>query len=57
MYVVLIVAGVLLWAGASLLIDAWLRRHLRPDLADRLIPFQTPPSLADEAQERLRRHR
>jgi hypothetical protein len=47
----LIVAGLLLWAGATLLIDAWLRRRHRPDLVERLVPYV--PSVADEAQEWL----
>ena len=46
--------GLLFWAGASLLIDAWLRRGRRPDLTERLWRFQ--PSVADEAEGWLRRH-
>jgi hypothetical protein len=46
--VALIVVGVLIWAGSSLLLDAWWGRH-RVDLADRLMPFQAArrgPTLA-----------
>jgi hypothetical protein len=42
----------LVWVGTTLLIDAWLRRPRRPDLAERLRPFR-PSSLADEAQDWL----
>jgi hypothetical protein len=55
MYVALLtVAGVLFWVGATLIIDGYLRRQRRPDLAERLRPFH--PSIADEAQEWLQRH-
>jgi hypothetical protein len=50
--VVLIVGGLLFWAGARLLLDAWWRRWDRPDLAEPLRPHQ-PMSLADEAQHWL----
>ena len=46
-----------MWAGAALIIQGW---HLarqedrRPDLTERLIPFQ-PSSIADEAQDWLNR--
>jgi hypothetical protein len=50
--VVLILAGLLLWAGAALVIDAALRRKERPTLTDRLLPFQ--PSVADQAHLWLR---
>jgi hypothetical protein len=54
MYVaLLIVVGLLVWAGVTLMIDGWLRRPRRPDLADRLRPFQ--PSVGDEAEVWLRR--
>jgi hypothetical protein len=48
--------GMVLWGGVTLLLDAWhrVRRHRRPELADRLAPFQSSP-LADEAQEWLQR--
>jgi hypothetical protein len=49
---VLIVAGLLTWAGATLLLDAWWRRWSRPDLAERLQPYQTG-SIADDAQRWL----
>ena len=50
----LVVAGLLFWAGATLLIDAWLRPSRRPDLAERLRPF-APTTIADEAEEWLQR--
>ena len=44
-----VAVGLLVWAGATLLIDAaW--RQRRPDLTDRLRPYQ-PSSVADEAQD------
>jgi hypothetical protein len=50
MYVaLLIVAGLLLWAGATLLIEACQQRSRRPSLTERLRPFQ-PYTLADEAE-------
>jgi hypothetical protein len=50
----LILVGVLVWIGATLLIDPWLGRRRRPDLAERLPPFQAT-SLANEAEWWLRR--
>jgi hypothetical protein len=47
-----VAVGLLTWAGATLLIDARWRRCRRPDLADRLLPYQ-PVSVADEAQRWL----
>jgi hypothetical protein len=49
--VVLIVAGLMVWFGAALLIDAW--QGSRLDLAERLAPYQV--SVADEAQRWLER--
>jgi hypothetical protein len=46
--VLVIVAGLLVWVGATLIIDGWLRRPRRPDLVERLRPFQ--PYVADEAE-------
>ncbi len=46
------VAGLLLWAGTALLLDAWIRRQRRPTLAERLAPYQ-PRHVADEAEEWL----
>jgi hypothetical protein len=43
------------WVGAILIIDGWLRRPRRPDLVQRLLPFQ--PSIADEARGWLQRQR
>jgi hypothetical protein len=48
--VALVMVGVLVWGGATLLLDAWWRRWDRPDLADRPMPY---PSVADEAQHWL----
>jgi hypothetical protein len=46
--VALIVVGVLVWAGSTLLLDVWWGRR-RVDLVDRLMPYQGG-SVADEAQ-------
>lgn len=40
MVILLIVVGLLVWAGSALLIDAWSRSR-RPDLAERLLPYQS----------------
>jgi hypothetical protein len=48
----LIVVGLLTWAGSTLLLDAWWRRQRRPGLTERLRPFQ-PVDLADEARQWL----
>ena len=53
MWWVLLVAGLLVWAGASLLIGAWIRSRNRPDLAERLLPY-CQPTLPQEAAEWLR---
>jgi hypothetical protein len=50
----LLVVGMLVWAGATLLIDAWLGRDPRIDLAQRLDPHQT--TVGDEAEAWLGRH-
>jgi hypothetical protein len=42
----------LVWVGATLLIDACVRRRRRPSLAERLAPF-VQPSVADEARRWL----
>ena len=46
------VAGLLLWAGPALLLDAWIRRQRRPTLAERLAPYQQR-HVSDEAEEWL----
>jgi hypothetical protein len=52
MAVLVVLVGILVWAGATLLIDDWLRRrNRRPTLSERLEPFQ--PSVAEEAQDWL----
>jgi hypothetical protein len=52
MYVALLIFVLfLVWAGATLLIDAWLRR--RPGLIERLRPYQS--SVADKAEWWIRR--
>lgn len=53
MWVVLLVSGLLVWAGASLLIDTWVARCHRPSLTERLSRHQ--PSVAREAAEWLGR--
>jgi hypothetical protein len=53
MVAILVVTGLLIWAGVTLLIDAWHWRHLRPDLVDRLAPYQ--PTVADDAERWLHR--
>jgi hypothetical protein len=47
-----ILVGLLVSAGTTLILDGWMRRPKRPDLAKRLLPFQ-PDSLADEARQWL----
>ena len=51
--VVVVVFGVLVWAGAAVLIDAFQRRN-GPDLGDRLRPF-AGIEVADEARRWLDR--
>jgi hypothetical protein len=46
---VLIAAGLLTWAGSTLLLDATWRRWEGPDLVERLLPLR-PGSIADEAE-------
>jgi hypothetical protein len=53
--VLLVLVFVLVWSGATLLIDAGRRRRRRRDLVERLMPLQ--PSIADEAQDWLQRQR
>jgi hypothetical protein len=48
---VLAVAGLLVWAGAALIIDSLTGRR-RPDLAERLRPYQ-PRSVGHEAERWL----
>lgn len=52
MWVVLLVSGLLVWAGATLLLDAAVTARSLPDLGERLLPFQ-PRSLADEVEQWL----
>ena len=52
MIVAVIAVGVLTWASVAWVIDAWMRRDRRPDVAERLRPFG-PASVADEAQRWL----
>lgn len=54
MWWVLLIAGLLVRAGSTLLIDAWLNRRPRVDLAERLLPFP-PGTVAEEASDWLRR--
>ena len=54
MYVTtLVLTGMLVWVLTTMVIDAQVGRRRRPDLAERLRPFQ--PSIADEAQDWLKR--
>jgi hypothetical protein len=48
----MVVTGMLVWVLATFAIS-WMRQHRRPDLAERLRPFQ--PGLAEEAEDWLRR--
>jgi hypothetical protein len=50
---VLLILFFLVWTGVTLIIDGLVRRTRRPDLAERLRPFQ--PSVGDEAELWLRR--
>lgn len=47
------IAGMLVWMGSALLIDAWMRSR-RPSLSDRLAPFQRQ-WVADEVEDWLRK--
>ena len=49
-----LVVGLLVWAGATLPIEVWLRRPQGLSLYEHLAPFQRP-YVADEAQEWLKR--
>ena len=54
----LVVAGIIGWVGATLILDAVLRRQRRPDLVERLLPYQPTPlgdTLGDEARDWLNR--
>jgi hypothetical protein len=42
----------MVWPGGTCLIEPCLRHERRPNLAERLLPFQ-PRSVADEAEEWL----
>jgi hypothetical protein len=56
MYVaLLVVAGLMVWVGATLMIDGWIRRPRRPDLAEPLWRYRLI-TVADEAQEWLDQH-
>jgi hypothetical protein len=46
------IVGMLLWAGTTLLLDAWMRRPRHPSLAQPLAPYQ-PGHVAEEAEEWL----
>jgi hypothetical protein len=52
-WVLVTIVGLLMWAGTTLLLDAWMRRPRRPTLAERLALYQPRP-VADEAEEWLR---
>ena len=48
----IIVVGLLAWAGTILLLDAWMKRQRRPSLAERLAPYQQR-HVSHEAEEWL----
>jgi hypothetical protein len=50
--VALVAVFVLVWTGASLLYDAWLRRRHCPSLLERLAPYQ-PRSVAGQVRRWL----
>ena len=52
MVILILVVGVLIWAGARLLLNAWWGRWKRADLSDRLPPNRQI-SIADEAHRWL----
>ena len=64
-FIVLVAVAFLMWQLIKLVMTTWsriLRRRSRPDLYERLAPYQAPyevpyhpsrPSVADEAQEWL----
>ena len=37
-WMLIIVVGLLVWAGTTLLLDAWMKRQRRPSLAERSSP-------------------
>ena len=47
-----VLAGLMTWSGVTFLIDAQIRRNRRPDLVERLLPYQ-PASVAAEAESWL----
>jgi hypothetical protein len=49
-----VIVFVLTWAGTALTLDSRLRPRHRPELAERLRPYQ--PGIADEAERWLRHH-
>ena len=50
------VVGLLVWAGTTLLLDAWMKRQRSPSLAERLAPYQQR-HVSDEAEEWLQGRR
>jgi hypothetical protein len=50
--VLALVAGIRVWIGTTLLLDAWWQRERRPDLAERLRPLLSD-SIAEEARSWL----
>ena len=51
-WMLITVVGLLVWAGTTLLLDAWIKRQRRPSLAERLAPYQQR-HVSDEAEEWL----
>ena len=50
------VVGLLVWAGTTLLLDAWMKRQRRPSQADSLAPYQQR-HVSDKAEEWLQGRR
>ena len=49
----IIVVGLLVWAGTTLLLDAWMKRQRRPSLAERQLAPYRQRHVSDEAEEWL----
>lgn len=47
------VVGLLVWAGTTLLLDAWIKRQRRPSLAERQLAPYRQRHVSDEAEEWL----
>lgn len=47
-WVLVVIAGLVLWAGLTVIFTAWADRRSQPSLSERLRPFH--PSVADGAE-------